>query len=464
MTRPSNTIRRFLFSLVVLFVTIFVGEILLKIFFPFTFATIGHVYSKNAKLYGWGFNPHQIINIRDPDTGEVYTQPVNNHGWRDRNRSYSNNREAYRILVLGDSITFGANVPMEKIYTQVLEDRLSKNGFNAEVINIAYGGWGTGQQLEALRNEGLKYKPNLVIFQFHVNDLRENIFFTASETNKDSRRELIPFYYFLDDDNHLVRHKNPYYGKKWQLKDKIKIKILKSEIGKRLYSLYFAYRWRETPIKEKSFKEGRLQDVTYYISKNQIEQLELTINLRNKGKLSEYLYMNIDKEVKVNELCDIIKVSDHIKDMDTILRILEKRSFHQNWSRENYYPREQDINSYPWRLYFALINLANNLVTKEDAQLALFCPIGVENYEWNVTWFRFSDDEKSKRNFLQYYQIIHDYASINKIGFIKKTRPYQMFRNDPHQNIKGHEAMAEDIYAYLMENHKAELSISRLNS
>ena len=108
-------------------------------------------------------------------------------------------------------MTFGATVPSDKVYTRVLEDMLRQDGYNVEVINIGYGGWGTDQELEALRNEGVRYKPNLVIIQFCSNDLTDNLVFANSDEQKEAlragvHRALKPFYYTISDDGRLLRH------------------------------------------------------------------------------------------------------------------------------------------------------------------------------------------------------------------------------------------------------------------
>jgi len=451
---------KYMFSVIVFIITFLILELLLKLFFPFTFATIGHVRSKNSTLYGWGYNPHEIIKIRDPDTGEVYSNPANNHGWRDKDRTFDNHEKSYRILVLGDSFTFGATVPAEKTYTRILEDLLHKDGFNVEVINIAYGGWGTDHELEALKNEGLKYKPQLVIVQFHINDLRENLFFA---NKNEQRQKLMPFYYTIDDNAHLVRHNNHDSHDNWKWKDRIKYNILKWEIGKRLYSIYFIHKWREIPVsrKEDDLIEKRKQRVAYSVSKSQIEQLKLSINFDSNGLLQRYLNENINKEIDVKELINTIKESGYEKDRNIILRVLEKRSFHTSWSRKIYYPKKQDINSLSWKLYFALINKANSLITEKGAQLALFCHNDLAHYNWNVYWRRISNDPESRKNFLQYHQIIQDYSRINNIDFIENKRSYQFARNDPHPNVEGNKAMALDIYDYLMKNHNLRLNSYR---
>jgi lysophospholipase L1-like esterase len=180
------------------------------LFLPSQLAIIGHSESKNALLYGWGFKPYETIQVTDPDTGEIYISQANNLGWRDRDRTFTNHKKAYRIVVLGDSNTFGALVPAEKVYTRILEDKLKKNGYNAEVINIAYAGWGTDQQLEALKNEGLKYEPDLVISQFSLNDLSDNTYFLTSDNKRKNQK---PFYYTLDKQGNLIRHSNPFFMK-----------------------------------------------------------------------------------------------------------------------------------------------------------------------------------------------------------------------------------------------------------
>src|SRR5262245_31448754 len=174
-------------------------ELILKLFLPVPRpATIGHTASPNALLYGWGFSREEQILLGNPDTGEVYTSVANNHGWRDLDRTFSNPDGKYRILVLGDSVTFGPVVPDDKTYTRILANKLQAAGYNAEVINISEGGWGTDQELEALAQEGVKYKPNLIVLQFDTNDLSDNVFYL-----RESSRGLKPIFYSLDKSAYL---------------------------------------------------------------------------------------------------------------------------------------------------------------------------------------------------------------------------------------------------------------------
>ena len=67
-------------------------------------------------------------------------------------------------------------VPLNLLYTRVLEKKFIDSGIkNIEIISIGVGAWGTDQSLEVLKREGIKYKPDFVIYQFCENDLDNNL-------------------------------------------------------------------------------------------------------------------------------------------------------------------------------------------------------------------------------------------------------------------------------------------------
>ena len=173
-------IQLILFNLLLLALLITIVEIILKNYKPYfiTANTTGYnlQYAPHTLHYGWGYFPNQTFHILNPDTGETTSEKVNRKGWRDKHRTIKNKKNAYRILILGDSETFGAIVKYHDRYAHLLEDKLREQ-YNVEVISLAYGGWGTDQQLEALLKEGLAYQPNLIISQFNINDLGDNSYY-----------------------------------------------------------------------------------------------------------------------------------------------------------------------------------------------------------------------------------------------------------------------------------------------
>jgi hypothetical protein len=81
-----------------------------------------------------------------------------------------------RILVTGDSFVEAAQVREEESFTQRLGRSMEGvDGKRYEVLNAGIGGWGTGQELLYLRNEGLALRPTLVLLVLYVgNDIVNN--------------------------------------------------------------------------------------------------------------------------------------------------------------------------------------------------------------------------------------------------------------------------------------------------
>jgi len=128
-----------------------------------------------ARHYGWAWPAHVQYLASDPDTGERFPVRTNAEGWKDVEHARAKRPGVVRVLVLGDSNTWGF-VPTDHLYTRRLETLLAERGFgNVEVVSMAVGGWGTDQELEALTIEGLAYDPDIVVYQFCGNDVLNNV-------------------------------------------------------------------------------------------------------------------------------------------------------------------------------------------------------------------------------------------------------------------------------------------------
>ncbi len=81
----------------------------------------------------------------------------------------------YRILALGDSVTFGSGVPQHEIFTsrleQLLPGRLQRP---VRVINSGVGGYNTVQEVTYFKREGIMLQPDLVLLTYIGNDIEEN--------------------------------------------------------------------------------------------------------------------------------------------------------------------------------------------------------------------------------------------------------------------------------------------------
>ncbi|HUF36791.1 MAG TPA: SGNH/GDSL hydrolase family protein [Gemmatimonadales bacterium] len=88
--------------------------------------------------------------------------------FRSRHESVARRAGVHRVIVLGDSFSWGLLVPdSDSIWPARLEREL---GGGAEVVNMAQRGWTTANEAEFLRRLGWQFQPDLVIVQFYLND------------------------------------------------------------------------------------------------------------------------------------------------------------------------------------------------------------------------------------------------------------------------------------------------------
>jgi len=94
---------------------------------------------------------------------------TNSQGLReDEEHSFQKPENTYRIIFIGDSITFGMHVEQEKTFSHVLENMLPKK---YQTLNFAAPLYNLKQESEIIKNKVLKYNPDLVIITFVPNDL-----------------------------------------------------------------------------------------------------------------------------------------------------------------------------------------------------------------------------------------------------------------------------------------------------
>jgi hypothetical protein len=100
----------------------------------------------------------------------VYT--LNKDGFNERfNYPINKEKDVFRILVIGDANAFGFLVNTKDNWVEKLEDlfkvqssKLKVKHKKFEVINLAYHSYDLAYQIERFRQQGLKYKPDLVIW------------------------------------------------------------------------------------------------------------------------------------------------------------------------------------------------------------------------------------------------------------------------------------------------------------
>ncbi len=98
-------------------------------------------------------------------------RPINRQGYRDRERALEKPAGVRRVVLLGDSFTWGASVLFDDAYGQRLERWLKdRRGEPWEVVNLAVPGMNTVGQAAQLGSEGFGYGPDLVVLGYVLND------------------------------------------------------------------------------------------------------------------------------------------------------------------------------------------------------------------------------------------------------------------------------------------------------
>ena len=101
--------------------------------------------------------------------GEFYQ--INSAGFRDLDLPVKKRAGIQRIMVIGDSFTFGMGVDLKDTYAKQLEGMLNGSGLHSEVINCGVIGYNMWQHYETLRHNVIPYKPDLVILGLFPDDL-----------------------------------------------------------------------------------------------------------------------------------------------------------------------------------------------------------------------------------------------------------------------------------------------------
>jgi lysophospholipase L1-like esterase len=112
---------------------------------------IGHVHRPNSEARLMG------VDVK-----------INSDGFRDREYPVARDGK-YRMIFLGDSLTFGWGVEKAKTFEEILERELSTRR-PTEIINFGVGNYNTVQEVNLFLDKGLKYQPDQVVIFYFIND------------------------------------------------------------------------------------------------------------------------------------------------------------------------------------------------------------------------------------------------------------------------------------------------------
>ena len=112
----------------------------------------------------------------------------NKDGFRDRNYSSKKPEDVFRILIIGDSQTFGHGINrLYDTYPKKLETslNLAAGSKKFEVLSFARPGWNSDSYVQYLYKKGLDYEPDLIILSLYHNDILPPAYFDCDSSDFD---------------------------------------------------------------------------------------------------------------------------------------------------------------------------------------------------------------------------------------------------------------------------------------
>ncbi len=189
----QTILRRALFFFLYLMIILFILETISRVALAFLHQTWGPTVPPQLHRFdpylGWTLAADVCATSKR--TGNRVTYCINEKGLRDDDVPHEKPENWFRILLLGDSRSFGFGVPIEQHFSRILEGYFT----NLDVINMAVDGYGIDQELLLLEMEGFKYQPDLVmVYVAHYGNqrhLRTNVWGVAKPRFRLQLNELI---------------------------------------------------------------------------------------------------------------------------------------------------------------------------------------------------------------------------------------------------------------------------------
>ena len=175
------------------------GELTIRLFF---FQTEAERWYLSDPRYGHRLKPDFYQRFEYPSAGVAVDVRTNSIGLRDREYDFDH-FEGLRVLLIGDSFTFGEGLDVSKIFDTKLEERFVRDNVSAIVINAGVGGWGTAQATLFAADHFELFKPDVIVLTFCGNDPDDDEEFFVGERDDASGRIWFPGKIFLRNHSHL---------------------------------------------------------------------------------------------------------------------------------------------------------------------------------------------------------------------------------------------------------------------
>lgn len=131
-----------------------------------------------ARTIGAGLRFGQLMHVRDIATRTVNGVPLWQSGHPryddDDLRRAGQDRDAFTVLGLGDSILYGVGQPKDATYLEQARQALAgRTSRRVDVLNLAVPGFNTAQENAVFAEVGEQIEPDLVIVHYWADDMHQ---------------------------------------------------------------------------------------------------------------------------------------------------------------------------------------------------------------------------------------------------------------------------------------------------
>lgn len=130
--------------------------------------------------------PNEVYDFRSKEFNA--STRTNRYGLRGPDPAIPKPAGVMRILMLGDSFTFGFPVKDDETFCSLIERGLWAQGYPVEVINGGVSGYAPTLEYILLRDQLLAFEPDLVILWYDRGDLQEDYWFQKNLIYDDAGR------------------------------------------------------------------------------------------------------------------------------------------------------------------------------------------------------------------------------------------------------------------------------------
>lgn len=177
------------------------AEVVVRVVFPQVDA---ERWFESDPRYGYVLRKNFHQTYRYPQAGVTYDVFTNSMGLRDKEYDLSRT-DTRRVLLLGDSFTFGEGLAAEFNFDSKLEALLSASPDPWYVLNAGIGGWGTLQETTYARDHFADFDPDVVVLTFCGNDPTDDLKFLSGMRDIERGSFYFPGKAFVRNHSHLYR-------------------------------------------------------------------------------------------------------------------------------------------------------------------------------------------------------------------------------------------------------------------